>query len=138
MTSNKFNNFFVNVWHTLAMSIPSSYENPTDYVSYCAVNAFYLALVTDNEICKIIGTFKDSAAGWVDMRANVIKHIKEIVCTCIPLKYICNLALSSGTFPLELKIANVVPIHKANDNMVFSYHRPLSVLPVFFPNYWND
>ena len=117
------------------MSIPSSYENPTDYVSYCAVNAFYLALVTDNEICKIIGTFKDSAAGWVDMRANVIKHIKEIV--CIPLKYICNLALSSGTFPRELKIANVVPIHKANDNMVFPTIG-LCLYCLFFPNYWKD
>ena len=49
-------------------------------------------------------------AGWDDMRANVIKHIKEIV---------CNFSLSSGIFPHELKIANVVPIHKANDDMVF-------------------
>ena len=64
------------------------------------------------------------------MRANVIKHIKEIV--CIPLKYICNLSLSSGIFPHQLKIANVVPIHKANDDMVFSNYRPVSVLPVFF------
>ena len=129
MTSNKFNNFFVNVWHTLAKSIPSSYKNPTDYISYSAVNAFYLDPVTDNEICKIIGTFKDRAAGWDDMRANVIKHIKEIV--CIPLKYICNLSLSFGIYPHELKVANVVPIHKANDDMVFSSYRPVSVLPVF-------
>ena len=87
MTSNKFNNFFVNVWHTLAKSIPSSYKNPTDYISYSAVNAFYLDPVTDNEICKIIGTFKDRAAGWDDMRANVIKHIKEIVCIPLLRKY---------------------------------------------------
>ena len=55
-----------------------------DYISYSAVNAFYFDPVTENEICKIIGTFKDSAVGWDDMRAHVIKHIKEIV--CIPLK----------------------------------------------------
>ena len=90
---------------------------------------FYFDPVTENEICKIIGTFKDSAAGWDDMRANDIKHIKEIV--CIPLKYICDLSFSSGIFPHELKIANVVPIHKANDDMVFSNYRPVSVLPVF-------
>ena len=40
-------------------------------------------------------------------------------------------------FPHELKIANVVPIHKANDDMVFSNYRPVFVLPVF-PSYWND
>ena len=86
-------------------------------------------------MCKIIGAPSDSAAGWDDMRANVIKHIKEIV--CIPLKYICNLSFSSGIFPHEF--ANVVPIHKANDDMVFSNYRPVSVLPGFFlPNYWND
>ena len=113
------------------MLIPSSCKNPTDYISYSAVNAFYFDTVTANEICKIIGTFKDSAAGWDDMRANVSKHIKEIV--CIPLKYICNHSFSSGIFPHELKIANVVPIHKANDDMVFSNYKPVSVLPgVFF------
>ena len=116
--SNKFSNVFVNVGHTLAMSIPSSCKNPRDYISYSAVNAFYFDPVTENEICKIIGTYKDSAARWDDMKVNVIKHIKEIV--CIPLKYICNLSLSSGIFPHELTIANVVPIHKANNDMVFS------------------
>ena len=37
----------------------------------------------------------------------------------------------TGIFPSELKIANVVPIHKCGDEMVFSNHRPVSVLPVF-------
>ena len=116
--SNKFNNFFVNVGHTLAMSIPSSYKNPTDYISYSAVNAFYFDPVTEIEICKFIGTFKDGAAVWDDMTANVIKHIKEIV--CIPLKYICNLSLSSGIFLMSWKSQMLFPIHKANDDMVIS------------------
>ena len=30
-----------------------------------------------------------------------------------------------------MKIANVVPIFKANDEMIFSNYRPVSVLPVF-------
>ena len=93
---------------------------------------FYFYPVTENEICKIIGTLKHSAAGWDDLRANVIKHIKEIV--CIPLKYICDLSISLGVFPHELIIANVVPIHKANDDMVFSNYKPVSV----FPTYWNE
>ena len=37
----------------------------------------------------------------------------------------------TGIFPSELKIANVVPIHKSDDEMVFSIYIPVSVLHVF-------
>ena len=36
----------------------------------------------------------------------------------------------TGVFPSELKIANVVPIFKSGDDMLFSNYRPVSVLPV--------
>ena len=86
---------------------------------------FILTHVTGNEINKIIGCFKDSVAGWDDIKTNVIKHINNTI--CIPLKPFFIIRC----FPNELKIANVVLIHKANDDMVFSNYRPLSVLPVF-------
>ena len=60
------------------------------------------------------------------MRASVIKQIKDI-----PLKHICNLSFTTGVFPSELKIANVVPIYKSGDDMIFSNYRPVSVLPIF-------
>ena len=33
--------------------------------------------------------------------------------------------------PMELKIARVVPLFKAVDKSIFSFHRPISVLPSF-------
>ena len=36
----------------------------------------------------------------------------------------------TGIFPSELKIANVIPMFKSGDDMVFSNYRPVSVLPV--------
>ena len=45
--------------------------------------------------------------------------------------HICNLSFTTGVFPYELKIANVVPIFKSGDERVFSNYRPVSVLPVF-------
>ena len=36
----------------------------------------------------------------------------------------------TGIFPREIKIANVVPIFKSGDHMVFYTCRPVSVLPV--------
>ena len=63
MISNTFNDVFVNVGQTLAKSIPSSCKEPSDYIWYNAINAFCFDPVTENEISKIIGCFKESAAG---------------------------------------------------------------------------
>ena len=58
-----------------------------------------------------------------------MKKIKETIVT--PLTYVLNLSLSTGVFPSELKLANVIPIYKAGDAQVFTNYRPVSVLPVF-------
>ena len=60
----------------------------------------------------------------------MIKHVKQDI--KLPLAHICNLSFGTGVFPGDLKIANVVPIFKANGEMIFSNYRPVSVLPVFF------
>ena len=127
--ANNFNNFFVSVDNTLAKFIPTSHKHPNDYISYNASNTFSLELVTENETCKIIGTFKDSAAGWDGIKPGIVKHMKEMV--CIPMKHICDMSFQFGIFLFELKIANVVHIFKTRDEMVFSNYRPVSVLPVF-------
>ena len=47
------------------------------------------------------------------------------------MTHICNLSFSTGIFPEELKVANVIPLFKSTDEMVFSNYRPVSILPVF-------
>ena len=59
----------------------------------------------------------------------MMKNIKESIKT--PLTHICNKSFISGLFLFEMKIANVVPILKSGDDMVFSNYRPVSDLPVF-------
>ena len=127
--ANKFNSFFVNVGTVLAKSISPTDKNPVDYIQQDMISNLYFDPVTEQEIYKIIDTFKDSAAGWDDLKSTMIKHIKESITT--PLVHICNRSFETGIFPSELKIANVVPIYKSGDEMVFSNYRPVSVLPVF-------
>ena len=43
----------------------------------------------------------------------------------------CYLSFCTGLFPDEFKIANVVPIFKSGDEIIFSNNRPVSVLPVY-------
>ena len=45
-----------------------------------------------------------------------------------PLVYICNMSLSEGVFPTQLKITNVVPLYKCDDPMLFNHYRPVSLL----------
>ena len=65
----------------------------------------------------------------MELKPLMMKNIKESIKT--PLTHICNKSFISGLFPFEMKIANVVPIFKSGDDMVFSNYRPVSVLPVF-------
>ena len=93
------------------------------------IESFYISPTTELEVGNIIKIFKDNSAGWDDLRPGIIKVVKEYITN--PLTHICNLSLSTGVFPHELKIANIVPIYKSGDVMMFSNYRPVSVLPVF-------
>ena len=86
----------------------------------------FLTPVDSLEVKNIILSLKNSAAGHVG--ASLLKlSIEHIVA---PLTHICNLSLSEGVFPDQLKIANVVPLYKAEDWMMFNNYRPVSVLCV--------
>ena len=42
-----------------------------------------------------------------------------------------NLSLTEGIFPLQLKIAQVLPLYKNNDPMLVNNYRPISILLFF-------
>ena len=49
----------------------------------------------------------------------------------MPLKYLLNMSLESGTFPDKLKIARVIQLYKAGDPANIGNDRPKSALPCF-------
>ena len=73
--ANKFNTFFVNVGTVLANSIAPTDKNPVDYIQQDVINTLYFDPVTENEICKIIGSLKVSAAGWDDLKSSMILEL---------------------------------------------------------------
>ena len=88
----------------------------------------FLSMVTDEEMEKIVNNLKEGASGYDDIPSSLLKlavpYIKQ------PLVYICNLSLSEGIFPDALKIANVVPLFKSGNSMLFNNYRPVSLLCV--------
>ena len=48
-----------------------------------------------------------------------------------PLRYVCELSLSQGCFPHELKVSKIIPLYKSGDKTLFNNYRPISLLPLF-------
>ena len=71
--------------------------------------------------CIIFNLFND---GVIDLAHNHLQSLKNNNIT----NYI---SFTTGVFPHELKIANVVPIYKGGNDNIFSNYRPVSDLPVF-------
>ena len=126
--SNKFNDFFINVGPTLARVIPISKNKPSHYLGQSFSETVFLAPVTQEEINLKIKSLKDTATGYNDINAMSLKLTNQFICQ--PLTHLCNLSLTQGVFPEQLKIANVIPLYKTDDPMLFNNYRPVSLLCV--------
>ena len=71
---------------------------------------------------------KISAAGQDDITASSLKLVSVAINQ--PLAYLCNLSFTQGIFPQQLKLANVLPLHKADEPYSFNNYRPVSFLCV--------
>ena len=127
--SNKFNDYFVNVGKTLAAQIPKSGPSFHKYLPEANRECIFLIPTDEREIRNIILNIRNSAPGYDGISLKCIYPVIDTLVT--PLTYITNLSLIEGIFPSELKIAQVLPLYKNNDPMLFNNYRPISLLPFF-------
>ena len=112
---NHFNQYFVNICHTLASKLndvePDSHKknlkNPTS-------NLFSFQLVNENAISKIFDNIPHkNSTGVDDISTFLIKSVKldllEAVTTTV------NQSLTTGIFPDNLKLSNIIPLFKKGD-----------------------
>ena len=77
--ANRFNKFFVNVGASLAKNNPVSDKKPSEYMTHNVLEVFYLSPVAEAEVDKIISNFKDSAAGWDELKPTIINTVKDSI-----------------------------------------------------------
>ena len=71
---------------------------------------------------------ENKATGTDEIPAKLLKiSADEIV---LPLTYLVNLSLTTGTFPSQWKKARICPIFKEGDSTEPCNYRPISILPV--------
>ena len=95
------------------------------------MNSLFFEAISHQELIKLCTSFcSGTATGFDNIPMSLIKETITLISS--PLTDIFNLSItSSGTVPMELKIARVVPLFKAGDKSIFSNYRPISLLPSF-------
>jgi hypothetical protein len=127
--ANRFNSFFTNIGKDLAERITHSDANPLSYIPQSICQSIVFNDVETDEVDKIIKSLKCASAGQDGIHAKVVKATYSQYLK--PLTHICNLCISQGFFPNEMKMAKVIPLYKSGDAMKISNYRPISVLPLF-------
>ena len=124
--NTRFNDYFIDIGHNLASKKPDTGIQPKFYLKGTMVDSLFLEPVTENEIEKIVLSLKNGAPGYDDVTAQILKSC--VLKVQQPLSYLCNRSLTEGIFPREMKIANVLPLYKSGDPMLFNNYRPVSLL----------
>ena len=127
--ADSFNRLFVNIGSNLVKNIPDTSVDPNSYISMNISKSMFLIPPDVNEVETIIMLLSNAAPGYDDIPASVLKSCSHVFIE--PLVHILDLSFSQGVFPMELKIAKVVPLHKSEDKMLLNNYRPVSILPVF-------
>ena len=124
--SEKFNNYFVNIGSTLSSKIEHVNQSPSSYLVGSYNNNLFLAPTTENEVFNVMSSLKKSSTGYDNISSDLLKTSCNIIAPY--LVHIINLSFTTGVFPSELKIANVIPLFKAGKSGHFTNYRPISLL----------
>ena len=111
----------------MASKIPVVNESPLQFITPPPTGGLHLSPVTCNEVSEILSSLKNSAPGYDNLSAELLKVVSVAIVK--PLTHIFNLSFSSGIVPQELKMAKIIPIYKAEDPAIFTNYRPISILP---------
>ena len=71
----------------------------------------------------------NTSCGIDEIDIKVVKYVISLI--CVPLASIFNDCLACGTFPQNMKISRVTPIHKKGKHNDVNNYRPISVLSIF-------
>ena len=125
-----FNNFFVNIGPNLAKSIGKCKmkRGVLDYMGAKVQESLFLSPVSENEVLNIVSELKSKASRDInDLSMVLVKSVIQDVVK--PVTNICNLSLTTGIFPDDMKCAKVIPLFKTGCNRSFTNYRPISLLP---------
>ena len=127
--AEEFGKHFATVGKKLAGNMSPSKNDVNHYVNKIptVTNSLYLSPTSEKEIKDLIQSLSNKNSSGYDNISNVLlKKLSPAIVT--PLNIIFNSSLSEGKFPQQMKLAEVVPLHKNSCRSLPSNYRPISLL----------
>ena len=129
---NKFANFFSNIGSKVQSSVSNKYNemncNIINDVRGETLNIEFQPC-TSEEVRKVVQSLESNSAGVDGLPLQTVKVILRYILPC--LVFIINLSLEKGSFPVQFKVAKVIPFHKGGRKSDIENWRPTSILPIF-------
>ena len=129
--ANKFNTYFSSIAEDLNKNILDDHStqtsNFTNYLQKPEQDSIFLEDTTPDEVLDIIKEFNNNKSN--DIPIVVIKHCAPIIAPTLSKLY--KNCMSRRTFPDELKLVVITPIHKKGPKDDVGNYRPISTLPIF-------
>ncbi len=128
--ADMFNNFFSNIGRQTNHNVPKSKKSFSSYLPNPIPNSIFLETVSPPDVLKAACKLKPKSSFGHDNISS--KLLKDTIINVIePFTHIINRSIDTGIVPKLMKIAKVIPIHKASDQTLLKNYRPISLLPVF-------
>ena len=127
--AENFNEFFTNIGPNLASKIPAQSRSPSSFLSSRVEESLFLKPLDYEELQEILDSLNRCAPGYDGISKDIL--FLSLPFICHSLLHMINLSLSQGVFPDEMKLANIIPLFKAEDPMLFNNYRPVSLLSIF-------
>ena len=90
---------------------------------------FLFQSVSQLEVMRILKSIKcNKATGLDDLPPCLMKNSVAILSA--PLAHVINLSITTGIFPMDLKKAKIIPVHKSGPFSILDNYRPILILPV--------
>jgi hypothetical protein len=128
-----FNDFYVNVAKDLgngSMIIDSDHVSIKKIVeNHSDIDELIFKPVTSDFVSKQIkGMNSKKATGHDNISVKMMKIASPVIAQ--PVADLVNRCLEESVFPDNMKVAQVVPVHKKNSVLDKSNYRPVSLLPI--------
>ena len=130
--ANILNRHFASVGPKLANKLTSIQRNYFDFLnrSDSPDTSFAFNLVTPSEVKLEIARIPNNQShGLYSCPMPILKCSSNVISNT--LAEILNLSISTGVYPNKLKMAKIIPIFKADDDIDPSNYRPISLLSNF-------
>ena len=132
--ANIFKDFFSNLANKLVSKLPAppNKYGKTYFASYYEnlniESDFDLQKIDERTVLNILKRLKPKAAGIDNISGRFLKD--GATALSLPLTQLCNLSISTSSFPKSCKVAKLKPLYKKGSKTDPQNYRPISLLPI--------